>query len=268
MISILLATFLFQCNTVCLENPRMQLAEDSVVIRTVEPKTYSEWTNEEHLASYSTIQKVGQLFDQFLVFGEIQDPFYWEIVPHYKTNYWITEKWQQGLVLWKIAYGRVNNQKQNWGPWPEPYTGNDDSSDGQDPFCNPAVIEKQQIYEGDFIRLIYNYAPIGENGLHFLIIPKEHRTNFRSLTEEEYMEATKITKLMINSFAGMKGYLYHKTGKDGGQSVFHWHQHIVFTSSDESVAKALLTHHLSPSILTNEQLQDRVNRFKSILIFD
>ena len=73
-----------------------------------------------------------------------------------------------------------------------------------------------------------------------MIVSKRHCFAFHLLTEEEYREAMELTQRLQervqNHFKGegrpiQKVYAYHKTGEDAGQSVPHWHMHVVMTQN-------------------------------------
>ena len=145
---------------------------------------------------------------------------------------------------------------------------------GNDAFCNPKVLDKQRVFEGKEINVLYNYAPIGlgEEKLHFLIVPKEHHPNFSDLTKSEYLESMQLSQKLIKFYQG-KGfhtaYLFDKTGAEAGQTVPHWHEHVVFTATKTqelfgkwTVLKNMV---LGSSPLPPKELQNRVQSLKKEL---
>lgn len=128
------------------------------------------------------------------------------------------------------------------------------------------------VFEGKKINVLYNYAPLvgGKEKLHFLIVPKQHRPKFSDLTEAEYLEAMVIAQKLI-SFYKDKGYhtayLFDKSGREAGQTVPHWHEHLVFPSTQAflvmlSVLKNIL---IGPSCIPQDELQIRVQSLKKEL---
>jgi diadenosine tetraphosphate (Ap4A) HIT family hydrolase len=97
------------------------------------------------------------------------------------------------------------------------------------PFCNPLVIDKQQYYEGQLIRVLYNYSPIVPG--HSLIIPKRHVSRFEELTIPEATEmiltVNKIQKAFEEVYHTSDYFMAMQNGKKAGQTVFHVHLHMI-----------------------------------------
>jgi len=206
---------------------------------------YANWNEKDHESSFHFLQKIVDVWkktkkaDQYLVYGKHDldtDLFHWEIVPYQKSSSLIGCFWQQFLVLWNITFGAPKapltypNKELFEGPYTPPPLKPELSP--KDAFCNQQVINKQSVFEGKEVRVLYNYAPIGFGGerLHFLVVPKKHRTEFKDLTKSEYLESMQLTNKLIHYFS-KNAYLFHKTGKDAGQTVPHWHMHVIFTSN-------------------------------------
>jgi diadenosine tetraphosphate (Ap4A) HIT family hydrolase len=121
--------------------------------------------------------------------------------------------------------------------------------------------------------VLTNYAPIVlGSSLHFLIVPKEHRTGFFDLEESEYVEAMKFSEKLIAYYSrnGLRtAYLFDKTGAEAGQTVPHWHQHVVFTATktQEILGKLRVFKNLlwRPSPLPENRLQTRVHNLRGAL---
>lgn len=245
--------------------PGKQLAEGSLKIAGKEEKVLTDWTREEHQASFDLMKKITSFWNrtntapQFLVLGkETEGQFSWEVVPQKDCDSPLSKFWQQFQVLWRVAFGgkayseqtREAYQAYYQGPlstpfqdrWPQEIKVNANN----DAFCNENIIEKQKVLEGNTIRVLYDYRPmgIGEEKLHFLFVPKEHRATFRDLTEEEYLEAMDLCKGVMSSLSKTRNiytqYLLHKTGWDAGQTVGHWHLHLItsMSSTEDWAGKA------------------------------
>ena len=204
---------------------------------------------------YQMLQKMVVLWkkqdisESFMVLGqdELQRSdkiFSFQAVPYYKTSSCIGKFWQQLVVLWRFTFGGISQHVHDlcntYGNLLDQEvlatTKVDDVS--KCAFCNQDVIHSQLVLKKKHVQVLYNYAPIGLGGekLHFLVVPRVHRSSFTSLTPEEHQEAFKLSKLVVEQLQVhfekigrplQKLYVYHKTGADAGQTVPHWHMHIV-----------------------------------------
>jgi diadenosine tetraphosphate (Ap4A) HIT family hydrolase len=275
------------------------LAEKSVIVTTSNPKGYVDWTQSESAEAFTAFKEIANVWkaiglaDQYLVYGRQavgggDKSFRWEAVPYYKTSNWVSEVWQQIVVLWKIAMGALGASEETLQAWSREYETAFIQKSVQtqfeavqtqvevqgkiDPFCNPVQFEKQCVLEGDKVRVLYNYAPIGlgDEKLHFLFMPKRHEADFNKFTEEEYLEIADLSKKMIVHFAEKTQlediHLFRKFGKDAGQTVFHGHLHMVLTATKTEnfwgflkVAKNIL---FNSSPLSEGELKSRVEKFR------
>lgn len=290
--------------TVQIVVPERPLATGSVRISSTQYHTFSEWPIEEVAHSYHLLKAITGIWEQsgtvenqptsqHLIYGRqnlnqsttATDSFYWEVVPYYRSSLgFLGRLIQQIKVLWGIVFGASRSSLQtiaetrdiyeerykNFHPVPAVF----DETIGQDPFCNPEQIEKQKILEGKCINVLFNHAPIGFGGerLHFLIVPKSHKVAFKDLSEEEYQEAIAFSKALINHFTIHRNHvhdvhLFHKTGIDAGQTVPHWHMHVIFSSSESqamfgklTVLKNML---FGSSPMNDIELKERVDALKS-----
>ncbi|WP_411822371.1 histidine triad nucleotide-binding protein [Leptospira sp. 'Mane'] len=90
----------------------------------------------------------------------------------------------------------------------------------------PAKIE----YQDDDILVFHDITP--QAPLHLLIIPKKHITNLNEIRTENAdiisKIFTQIPKLAFQFEISEKGYrVVNNCGKDGGQTVFHLHFHML-----------------------------------------
>lgn len=269
------------------------LQTDSLSVESITSgKNIVEWTKEQHAESYNLLENAATLWrelefiDDFMVIGRIPprmhaDRFFWEIIPFPKAGLNFID---QFCVIWRLAFNSpclsaeerqtIKQKYREFIPFfshtyqviPEQTT-----CPKSDVFCDPDVIAKQLLYEGKLIDVLYNYAPIGvgEEKLHFLLIPKAHRTGFPELTLDEYLEAQEIASKLILYYA-QKGfpivYLYHKTGKYAGQTVPHWHEHLIFAQdeTDAFLGKLdIVRRRLIPSgHLSDRELEPLVNKYR------
>lgn len=98
-------------------------------------------------------------------------------------------------------------------------------------FCKLASgeIPTNSIYEDDMFRVILDAAPAAKG--HALILPKEHYANLYEIDEETAGEAMKLAKKMaVHMTEKLKcdGFnLVQNNGEVAGQTVFHFHLHLI-----------------------------------------
>lgn len=235
--------------------PSRQLLDQSLYL--VAPnKQFNGWSAQNHAESYLFMQRIAQawkssnLTDQYLVYGKIDSNlFNWEMVPYQKCRTFIGRAFQQLQVLWRTVFGGIvvsedssNNQFKRYkvllmesSEIAEP---SGTSSKGSDSFCKDDTIKRQWVITGEKVNVLFNYAPIGFGGerLHFLVVPKQHRETFTNVTKEEYCESLQLTTKLVDHIKEKRKtvknvYLLNKTGVDAGQTVKHWHLHVIFSTS-------------------------------------
>ena len=98
-------------------------------------------------------------------------------------------------------------------------------------FCKLANgdIPTNTVYEDEDFRVILDAAP--ESKGHALILPKQHYANIYEIDEEVLGKAAKLAKKVIThetEVLGCDGYnLVQNNGEVSGQSVFHFHIHLI-----------------------------------------
>lgn len=253
---------------------------------------FSDWQDIHKLEAYNLIKRIVNVWEKrgihdYLIFAkETPDSpkFRWEIVPFSKDGF---RFWKQFNVLWSIIFGSSCLSEEDQVKMVENFQAESDLfSDipiqqmdslgviGKDPFCQQKIIERQIVFEGKEINVLYNYAPIvlGEDKLHFLIVPKQHRPGFSDLTETEYLEAMDLVQNLVNFYTN-KGYeiayIFDKTGVEAGQTVPHWHEHVIFAASktQEFMAKLMVLKNMlfSPSPMGEKELKNKVQSLRKEL---
>lgn len=248
----------YQDKTVRMIVPECPLAPGSVKVVPNEDLTvFSEWSNSNKQETYELLQRIVRQWEKkgitdYLIYGKesanSETPFGWEIVPYPKKG---SRFWKQFKVLWNITYNGKCLPKVERQKIAKDYQNEKDLfSEAQceviasiqevvrehDAFCDQKVIDSQLVFEGKEVYVLYNYAPIvlGKDKLHFLIVPKQHRLRFSDLSESEYLESMEFSQKLV-SYYQKKGYhtayLFNKTGAEAGQTVPHWHEHVVFTAT-------------------------------------
>ena len=104
-------------------------------------------------------------------------------------------------------------------------------------FCKLAngEIPTNAIYEDDDFKVILDMGPATKG--HALILPKAHAKNLYELPEETAGKAMKLAKKMASLMTdklGCDGFnLVQNNGEVAGQTVFHFHMHLIPRYQDD-----------------------------------
>ena len=90
-------------------------------------------------------------------------------------------------------------------------------------------IPTNALYEDDIVKVIFDLGPATRG--HVLVVPKEHFDNIFSMDEKTaghvFAVASKIAKF-LNDELGCDGMnLLQNNGEIAGQTVFHFHMHLI-----------------------------------------
>lgn len=106
-------------------------------------------------------------------------------------------------------------------------------------FCKIAAgeIPSATIYEDGDFRVILDIEPASKG--HALILPKEHYANLYELSDELAAKALIVAKKVIakmTEIVGCDGYnVVQNNGVAAGQTVFHFHIHLIPRYKDDNV---------------------------------
>lgn len=106
-------------------------------------------------------------------------------------------------------------------------------------FCKLANgdIPTATLYEDDDFRVILDAGPASKG--HALILPKEHYANLYELDDELAAKVLVLAKKMITKLTdvlGCDGYnIVQNNGEAAGQTVFHFHLHMIPRYKDDNV---------------------------------
>ena len=106
-------------------------------------------------------------------------------------------------------------------------------------FCKIAAgeIPSATIYEDDDFRVILDIEPASKG--HALILPKDHYANLYELSDELAAKALIVAKKVITKMTeivGCDGYnILQNNGEAAGQTVFHFHMHLIPRYKDDDV---------------------------------
>ena len=104
-------------------------------------------------------------------------------------------------------------------------------------FCKIAngEIPSRTLYEDDDFRVILDLGPASKG--HALILPKEHYANLYELPDSTAGEVMKLARKMavqMTERLGCEGFnLVQNNGKLAGQTVFHFHMHLIPRYQDD-----------------------------------
>ena len=118
-------------------------------------------------------------------------------------------------------------------------------------FCKIAngEISAATIYEDDEFRVILDLGPASKG--HALILPKEHAANIYELPDELAAKAMILAKKMATKMTeklGCDGFnIVQNNGEVAGQTVFHFHMHLIPRYADDGVKLGWV-----PGTLTDE----------------
>lgn len=106
-------------------------------------------------------------------------------------------------------------------------------------FCKIAAgeIPSTTIYEDDDFRVILDIEPASKG--HALILPKEHYANLYELDDELASKVLLVAKKVVTKMTdilGCEGYnIVQNNGEAAGQTVFHYHMHLIPRYQDDQV---------------------------------
>lgn len=122
-------------------------------------------------------------------------------------------------------------------------------------FCKIAngEIPAATIYEDQDFRVILDLGPASKG--HALILPKEHYANLYELEDSVAAKVLIVAKKVITQMTEIlecDGYnLVQNNGETAGQTVFHFHMHLIPRYKNDNVGIKW-----TPGELTDEEKQD------------
>ena len=128
-------------------------------------------------------------------------------------------------------------------------------------FCKIAngEIPSATLYEDDEFRVILDLNPAAKG--HSLILPKEHYANLFEIPEDVLGRAAAVAKKVSGKLftalhaTGLN--LVQNNGRSAGQTVFHFHMHMIPRYDDDNVKVGWV-----PGSLTEQDAKEIVSYFK------
>ena len=130
-------------------------------------------------------------------------------------------------------------------------------------FCKLANgdIPTNTLYEDDCVRVIFDAEPAAEG--HVLILPKEHFDNIYDLDDDTAGHVFKVAKKIataMNKTLDMDGLnVVQNNGEAAGQTVFHFHMHIIPRHNDDTVNVGWEKHKVSSERI--KDITDEVRKY-------
>lgn len=130
-------------------------------------------------------------------------------------------------------------------------------------FCKLAngVFPTNSIYEDEDFNVILDASPATKG--HALILPKEHYDNMFEIDDDILAKAAKLAKKIMThekEILGCDGYnLVQNNGEAAGQTVFHFHMHLIPRYSDNNESKMI---NWKPNEFSDEEMKDICDKMK------
>ena len=127
-------------------------------------------------------------------------------------------------------------------------------------FCKIAKgeISSATLYEDEEFRVILDLGPANKG--HALILPKAHYKNLYDLPDEMAAHAMILAKKIATKMKGIlncDGYnLVQNNGEAAGQTVFHFHMHLIPRYTDDHAGITW-----TPGTLTSEDRDEILEKF-------
>ena len=122
-------------------------------------------------------------------------------------------------------------------------------------------IPTNTLYEDDCVRVIFDAEPAAEG--HVLILPKEHFDNIYELDDDTAGHVFKVAKKIataMNKTLDMDGLnVVQNNGEAAGQTVFHFHMHIIPRHNDDTVNVGWEKHKVSSERI--KDITDEVRKY-------
>lgn len=127
-------------------------------------------------------------------------------------------------------------------------------------FCKIAKgeIPSATLYEDEEFRVILDLGPANKG--HALVLPKAHYENLYDLPDEMAAHAMILAKKIATKMKGIlncDGYnLVQNNGEAAGQTVFHFHMHLIPRYTDDHAGITW-----TPGTLTSEDRDEIIEKF-------
>lgn len=131
-------------------------------------------------------------------------------------------------------------------------------------FCKIAAgeIPSKTIYEDEEFRIIMDISPATKG--HALILPKEHYPNLYEIPEEVAADAMKLAKKLAKKMTDAlqcDGFnLVQNNGEVAGQTVFHFHMHLIPRYKNDGNEDRICWNHLEMGEEELEEIHQKLTK--------
>lgn len=132
-------------------------------------------------------------------------------------------------------------------------------------FCKIASgdIPSVRVFENDDIVVFLDISQVTKG--HTLIIPKKHANDVFELSETDitsiYRYVPKIAKAITETFHAKGINIINNNGEAAGQTVFHYHIHLIPRYGEEDGFRAIFTNHMDKYSKEDlEIISDRIKK--------
>lgn len=144
-------------------------------------------------------------------------------------------------------------------------------------FCNKDTIKTQSLAITENFFILLNYAPFGgiHDNAHFMIVPKKHSEDWRSLNNKQLEEFYKISYALVNAIAECLKIPKHKTigylqnGLNTGQTVPHSHFHILHIHEEPQIFLETIKEQFYtpfPTKLSPDEITITIKKYRPIFL--
>ncbi len=131
-------------------------------------------------------------------------------------------------------------------------------------FCNLEIVESQSVFEGEYLRILVDYAPRVKG--HLLIFPKRHIVKAHEMSREEWEEFSIMIPKAVKFFSEYLNtdqyIVLEKNGPNAFQDIPHVHFHL-FPVTNQRWAQIF---DIEPKQLSLEDLKNEIETFRSYFL--
>jgi len=137
-------------------------------------------------------------------------------------------------------------------------------------FCDIAAknSDAEIVFENENFVAFLDINPV--NYGHTLVVPKKHHDNFLTIPAEELSELTKLTQYLagaVKRALKADGFnIISNNGNSAGQSVFHFHYHIIPRYENDFHMRPRTIEYLDSEIeIYRDKIKDSVLKYEGLL---
>ncbi len=207
-----------------------------------------------------------------------------QVAPYYLPSYMdypvlrsIASLWQQVRAVLNTLFG--STQATTAVALPAAVASVDVKRTGGGALVEQEVIDKQLVWQGRNINVLYNFRPIKTaTQVHLLLVVKPERPgrNFGEISREDYIEVLDVARAIDqrarevwkDQKEEVETYIFDKTGSFAGQTQPIYHAHVVVTlgAKDSTWGKLRLLWRMvwTPAALKDDKLREARDSMRTL----